>query len=68
MSAQEIKVPDIGDFADIPVIEIHVAAGDTVERGEQIGLVGATGTPITCVSNRLAGKICSVVTRLSTPK
>src|SRR6478672_4172190 len=30
MSAQEIKVPDIGDFAGIPVIEIHVAAGDTV--------------------------------------
>ena len=30
MSAQEIKVPDIGDFSDIPVIEIHVAAGDTV--------------------------------------
>ena len=30
MSAQEITVPDIGDFSDIPVIEIHVAAGDTV--------------------------------------
>src|SRR4029077_4019571 len=30
MSAQEIKVPDIGDFSDIPVIEIHVAAGDPV--------------------------------------
>ena len=30
MSAQEIKVPDIGDFSEIPVIEIHVAAGDTV--------------------------------------
>src|SRR4029077_6623558 len=29
MSAQEITVPDIGDFSDIPVIEIHVAAGDT---------------------------------------
>ena len=30
MSAQEIRVPDIGDFSDVPVIEIHVAAGDTV--------------------------------------
>ena len=30
MSAQEITVPDIGDFSDIPVIEIHVTAGDTV--------------------------------------
>jgi pyruvate dehydrogenase E2 component (dihydrolipoamide acetyltransferase) len=26
----DIKVPDIGDFADVPVIEIHVAAGDTI--------------------------------------
>ncbi len=30
MSAQEIRVPDIGDFSDVPVIEVHVAAGDTV--------------------------------------
>ncbi|CAN5211403.1 dihydrolipoyl dehydrogenase [soil metagenome] len=27
----EIKVPDIGDFDDVPVIEIHVAPGDEVE-------------------------------------
>ena len=27
----EVKVPDIGDFTDVPVIEILVAAGDTVE-------------------------------------
>ncbi len=26
----EVKVPDIGDFSDVPVIEIHVGAGDTV--------------------------------------
>ncbi len=26
----EVKVPDIGDFADVPVIEIHVKPGDTV--------------------------------------
>ena len=29
----EIKVPDIGDFKDIPVIEILVKPGDTVEEG-----------------------------------
>jgi dihydrolipoyl dehydrogenase len=27
----EVKVPDIGDFTDVPVIEVLVAAGDTVE-------------------------------------
>ena len=26
----EVPVPDIGDFTDVPVIEIHVAAGDEV--------------------------------------
>ena len=30
MSALEVKVPDIGDFTDIPVISILVAVGDTV--------------------------------------
>ena len=26
----EVKVPDIGDFADVPVIEVLVSAGDEV--------------------------------------
>ncbi len=26
----EVRVPDIGDFTDVPVIEIHVSAGDDV--------------------------------------
>src|SRR5215218_390402 len=26
----EVRVPDIGDFADVPVIEVHVAPGDTI--------------------------------------
>ncbi len=31
MSEQlEVRVPDIGDFTDVPVIEIHVAIGDQV--------------------------------------
>ena len=30
MAALEVKVPDIGDFADVPVIEIHVSVGDEV--------------------------------------
>jgi dihydrolipoamide dehydrogenase len=28
--ATEVRVPDIGDFSDVPVIEIHVAPGDEV--------------------------------------
>jgi dihydrolipoamide dehydrogenase len=30
MAIVEVKVPDIGDFKDVPVIEVHVAPGDTV--------------------------------------
>src|SRR5437667_1551004 len=31
MSAIEVKVPDIGDFKDVPVIEVLVKAGDQVK-------------------------------------
>ena len=30
LPSSEVRVPDIGDFADVPVIEIHVAAGDEI--------------------------------------
>ena len=29
MSTIEVKVPDIGDFKDVEIIEVHVKAGDT---------------------------------------
>jgi len=29
----EVVVPDLGDFADVPVAELLVAAGDVVEAG-----------------------------------
>ncbi|MGA7817429.1 biotin/lipoyl-containing protein, partial [Caballeronia sp.] len=32
----EVKVPDIGDFKDIPVIEISVKVGDTVEKEQSL--------------------------------
>ncbi len=30
MATRDITVPDIGDFSDVPIIEIHVKAGDQV--------------------------------------
>jgi len=30
MAIEDIKIPDIGDFDSVPIIEIHVAEGDTV--------------------------------------
>jgi len=35
-AATEVSVPDIGDFADVPVIEIHVAAGDVVSTEDPL--------------------------------
>jgi len=34
--AIEVKVPDIGDFTDIPVIEVLVKAGDVVEKEQSL--------------------------------
>lgn len=34
--AIDIKVPDIGDFKDVPVIEIHVKVGDTVKAEDPL--------------------------------
>ena len=31
MSTMEVKVPDIGDFKDVPVIEVFVKPGDAVK-------------------------------------
>ena len=36
MSAIEVKVPDIGDFHDIPVIEVLVKAGDAVRKDDPL--------------------------------
>ncbi len=30
--AQEIRLPDIGDFKDVPIIEIQVKPGQTPSR------------------------------------
>ncbi|MBB6582062.1 dihydrolipoyllysine-residue acetyltransferase [Ralstonia solanacearum] len=32
----EIKVPDIGDYKDVPVIEVHVKAGDSVNAEDSL--------------------------------
>ncbi len=36
MSGVEVKVPDIGDFKDIPVIEVFVKPGDTVAAEDSL--------------------------------
>ncbi|MGF6641655.1 dihydrolipoyl dehydrogenase [Paraburkholderia sp. MM6662-R1] len=36
MTLIEVKVPDIGDFGDIPVIEVLVKTGDTVRKEQSL--------------------------------
>jgi len=36
MAAIEVKVPDIGDFKDVPVIEVFVKPGDTVKAEDSL--------------------------------
>jgi pyruvate dehydrogenase E2 component (dihydrolipoamide acetyltransferase) len=36
LAAIEVKVPDIGDFKDVPVIEVLVKPGDTVKKDDSL--------------------------------
>lgn len=36
MAIQEILIPDIGDFKDVPILEILVTRGDTVEKEQSL--------------------------------
>ncbi len=36
MSVIDVKVPDIGDFKDVPIIEVHVKPGDSVKRDDPL--------------------------------
>jgi pyruvate dehydrogenase E2 component (dihydrolipoamide acetyltransferase) len=36
MAATEVKVPDIGDFDDVPIIEIHVKSGDRINTEDPL--------------------------------
>ena len=35
-SATQVKVPDIGDFKDVPIIDIHVKVGDAVNAEDPL--------------------------------
>ncbi len=59
MAAQEIKVPDIGDFDAVEVIEVLVAEGDTVE--EEQALITLESDKATLeVPTTVAGKITEI--------
>ena len=36
MAIKQITVPDMGDFSDIPIIDVYIAVGDTIEADDPI--------------------------------
>jgi pyruvate dehydrogenase E2 component (dihydrolipoamide acetyltransferase) len=36
MASTQVKVPDIGDFKDVPIIEVHVKSGDAVKPDDPL--------------------------------
>ena len=56
MAAQEIKVPDIGDFDSVEVIEVLVSAGDTVEKEQPLITLESDKATLE-VPSTVAGKI-----------
>ena len=36
MSLTELKVPDIGDFKDVDVVEVNIKAGDAIEKEQGV--------------------------------
>ena len=63
MAIIEIKVPDIGDFHDIPVIEVLMKVGDKVEK-EQALLVLESDKATMEVPSEQAGTIVSVAVKV----
>ena len=63
MATIEVKVPDIGDYNDVPVIEVLVAVGDTVKKDQ--GLVTLESDKATLeVPSSAAGVVKEVKVKL----
>jgi len=52
----EVAVPDIGDFEDVPVIEISVAVGDEIEDGDTLIILESDKATLD-VPSEVAGRI-----------
>jgi len=61
--AVEVKVPDIGDFTDVPVIEVFVKAGDTVKVDDALVTLESDKATMD-VPAPLAGVVKSVVVKV----
>ena len=63
MATIEIKVPDIGDFKDVPIIEMLVAVGETVKKEQSLITVESDKATMEIPSPE-SGVITSLVVKL----
>ena len=63
MSAIEVKVPDIGDFKDVPVIEIPVKPGDVVKVDDPLIVLESDKASME-VPSPAAGKVLEILVKL----
>ncbi|WP_238364540.1 2-oxo acid dehydrogenase subunit E2 [Mesobacterium pallidum] len=56
----DIAVPDIGDFADVPVLEVPVSVGDTIEKDDTI-LVLESDKATLDVPSDVSGRVAEVL-------
>ena len=63
MSTIEVKVPDIGDFTDVPVIEVLVKAGDKVKVDDSLVTLESDKATMD-VPSTVAGTVASVAVKV----
>ena len=59
----EVKVPDIGDFAEVPVIELYVKVGDSIKVDDAIATLESDKATMD-VPSTVAGTIKEVLVQL----
>src|SRR6266566_695805 len=57
--AMDVRVPDIGDFKDVPIIEVHVKPGDTVKAEDSLITLESDKATMD-VPSPAAGKVAEV--------
>src|SRR3954471_16083673 len=59
-AATQVEVPDIGDFTDVPIIELHVAVGDVIAVDDPLATLESDKATMDVPSSH-AGRVTEVV-------
>ena len=62
MSLKEIKIPDMGDFTDVPVIEIYIKPGDDIEKDDPL-IALESAKAVTDIPAPFGGKVKEILVK-----